>query len=59
MSAQNPMARAIDKMVQERTSSFWDAFTFLQVRPTLCASQHAHATGLAVALDDGKTLVLD
>jgi hypothetical protein len=26
---------------------------------TLCASQHAHATGLALALDDGQALVLD
>jgi len=28
-------------------------------RATLCAGQHAHATGLAVALDDGQALVLD
>ncbi len=28
-------------------------------RMTSCASQHAHATGLAVALDDGQALVLD
>jgi hypothetical protein len=25
----------------------------------LCASQHAHAAGSAVALDDGQALVLD
>jgi O-methyltransferase len=31
MSAPDPIAHAIDKMVQERTSFFWDAFTFLQV----------------------------
>jgi hypothetical protein len=28
-------------------------------RATLRACQHAHATGLAVALDDGQALVLD
>jgi hypothetical protein len=25
----------------------------------LCASQHSHVTGFAVALDDGQALILD
>jgi hypothetical protein len=32
---------------------------FRGVMARLCASQHAHATGFAVAFDDGQALVLD
>ncbi len=32
---------------------------FRRVMAGLCASQHGHATGFAIALDDGQALVLD
>jgi len=32
---------------------------FRRVMARLCASQHGHATGFTVALDDGQALVLD
>jgi hypothetical protein len=32
---------------------------FRRVTARLCASQHGHATGFAVALEDGQALVLD
>jgi hypothetical protein len=37
----------------------WRALPTSDGAATLCASQHAHVTGSAVALDDGQALVLD
>jgi len=37
----------------------WRALPTSDGVATLCASQHSHVTGSAVALDDGQALVLD
>jgi hypothetical protein len=57
-SRQHPLISRLEPCNHRRRQRQTVEWHFRRVMARLCAGQHGHAAGFAVALDDGQALVL-